>query len=148
MTKEVLLTISGLQLFDGEQGTPIEVVTAGDYYYRNGKHYILYDEVIEGCSGHIQNTVKIGEESLEVIKKGLTNVHMVFERNRKNHTCYTTPFGNLTVGIMAHQIQIKEQDTDIDVQVSYALDINDEYLADCSIQLNVKSKNAGDFCLQ
>lgn len=147
MTNKVLLTIAGLQMIDGEQETPIEVVTAGDYYHRNGKHYILYDEVIEGCPGHIHNTVKIGEESLEVIKKGISNVHMVFEKNRRNLTCYATPFGNLTIGITAHRIQIDERDKDIDVQVKYALDVNDQYLADCSIQLNVKSKDAGDFRL-
>lgn len=148
MTKEVLLTIAGLQLLEGEEGVPVEVVTAGSYYHRNGKHYILYDEVVEGCSGHIHNTVKIGEESLEVIKKGISNVHMVFEKNRKNLTCYATPFGNLTIGIMAHRIQIEESDKDIDVQVNYSLDVNDQYLADCSIQLNVKSKDAGNFRLQ
>ena len=71
MTKEVLLTIAGLQLLEGEEGLPVEVVTAGNYYHRNGKHYILYDEVVEGCSGHVHNTVKIGEESLEVLKKGI-----------------------------------------------------------------------------
>ena len=147
MTKEVLLTIAGLQLLEGEEGVPVEVVTAGSYYHRNGKHYILYDEVVEGCSGHIHNTVKIGEESLEVIKRGISNVHMVFEKNKKNVSCYATPFGNLTVGIMAHRIRIEERDTDIDVEVGYSLDVNDEYLADCSIQLNVKSKEAGDFRL-
>ena len=91
--------------------------------------------------------MKIGEESLEVIKRGISNVHMVFEKNKKNVSCYATPFGNLTVGIMAHRIRIEERDTDIDVEVGYSLDVNDEYLADCSIQLNVKSKDAGDFRL-
>lgn len=147
MTNEVLLTIAGLQLLEGEEGLPVEVVTAGSYYHRNGKHYILYDEVVEGCSGHIHNTVKIGEESLEVIKRGISNVHMVFEKNKKNVSCYATPYGNLTVGIMAHRIRIEERDTDIDVEVGYSLDVNDEYLANCSIQLNVKSKDAGDFRL-
>ena len=147
MTNEVLLTIAGLQLLEGDEGLPVEVVTAGNYYHRNGKHYILYDEVVEGCSGRVHNTVKIGEESLEVLKKGITNVHMVFEKNKKNVSCYATPFGNLTVGMTAHRIRIEESDTDIDVEVGYSLDVNDEYLADCSIRLNVKSKDAGDFRL-
>ncbi|HIR97979.1 MAG TPA: DUF1934 domain-containing protein, partial [Candidatus Merdisoma faecalis] len=51
MTKEILLSISGLHFVDGEDGS-VEVVTAGDYYNRGGKHYILYDEVVEGMSGH------------------------------------------------------------------------------------------------
>ena len=47
MTKEILLSISGLHMLEEEDGN-VEVVTAGDYYNRNGKHYILYDEVVEG----------------------------------------------------------------------------------------------------
>ena len=148
MTKQELLTISGLQMMDGETNEPVEIVTAGDYYFRNGKHYVLYDEVIEGTSGHIQNTVKIGPESLEVMKKGLSNVHMVFEKNKKNLACYDTPFGSMMVGIQTGHVEVQETEDNIDIQVKYALDINDEFLADCHIRMNIKSKDAGDFSLQ
>ena len=47
MTKEILLSISGLHFVDGENRYTYRV-TAGDYYNRGGKHYILYDEVVEG----------------------------------------------------------------------------------------------------
>lgn len=148
MTNQVLLTIAGLQFMDEEEESPVEVVTTGDYYYRNGKHYILYDEPVEGYSGHIQNTIKIGANKLEVLKKGLSRVHMVFEKDKKNMSFYTTPFGDLSVGILTHQIEIKESETDIDVKVGYSLDINEKYLAACSIRLNVKSKDAKDFRLR
>ena len=55
MTKDVLVSISGkhIDIMDdpargyevGEDG--IEVVTPANYYCRNGKHYILYDEVLK-----------------------------------------------------------------------------------------------------
>ena len=42
MTKEVLVTISGLQFAeDRENEEAVEIITAGDYYKRNGKHYIV-----------------------------------------------------------------------------------------------------------
>lgn len=47
MTRDVLVRISGLQLIDGEHDD-VEVITSGDYFWKNGKHYILYDEVIDG----------------------------------------------------------------------------------------------------
>lgn len=148
MTNRVLLTIAGLQFMDGDEESPVELVTTGNYYYRNGKHYILYDELVEGHAERIQNIVKIGKDSLEVMKKGLSGVHMVFERDKKNVSTYSTPFGNLTVGILTHRIKIEESETDIDVEVGYSLDINERYLAACSIRLNVKSKDAKDFCLR
>ena len=59
-----------------------------------------------------------------------------------------TLFGDLTVGILTHQIRIEESETDIDVKISYSLDINEKYLAACSLRLNVKSKDAKDFRLR
>ena len=42
MTKEVLLTLSGLQFDQREEDAgQVEVVTVGDYYKRNGKHYVV-----------------------------------------------------------------------------------------------------------
>lgn len=150
MTKEVILSIAGLQFenTDSEDREPVEVITVGEYYNKNGKHYILYDEVTEGFEGSTKNTLKISEESLDITKKGLTNVHMVFERNKKNLTCYNTPFGNLMIGIAARDVNINEDDENIDVCVDYALDINYEHLADCKIAINIKSKNAKDFSLE
>ena len=90
MTKEILLSISGLHMLEEEDGN-VEVVTAGDYYNRNGKHYILYDEVVEGLSGHISNRIKISGDSVEVTKKGLTNTQLIFEKGKKHMTRYQTP---------------------------------------------------------
>jgi len=148
MTKQVLLTIAGLQLVEEEQAEPIEIVTAGDYYFRNGKHYVLYEEPVEGSSQTIQNTIKIGNGCLEVMKKGAMSTHMVFEKNKKNLTCYETPFGSMRIGIQTSDIALRETEDNIDIEVRYGLEINDEYLADCDIRMNIKSKDAGDFSLR
>ena len=74
MTKNVLLSISGLQFVskDDEDAEPIEVITAGDYYKKNGKHYVMYDEVMEGFEGSIRNMVKITPEMMQIRKQGIT----------------------------------------------------------------------------
>ena len=38
MTKDVLLSIKGLQIGENEQNDTIEVISPGDYYFRNGGH--------------------------------------------------------------------------------------------------------------
>ena len=48
MTKDVLLSIKGLQIGENEQNDTIEVISPGDYYFRNGKHFFMYEEVMEG----------------------------------------------------------------------------------------------------
>lgn len=145
MTKEVLVSISGLQFVGEMNNEPVEVITSGSYYKKNGKHYIVYDEVMEGFEGATKNIVKLGEEFLDITKRGVTNVHMMFEKGKKNVTYYYTPYGSLLIGIDATRIEVEETEQDIHVTVDYGLEVNYEHMADCTITMHIKSKNAGDF---
>ena len=149
MTKDVLISISGLQmdvLEEEKEYEAIEVVAPANYFLKNGKHYILFDEVTEGIPGITKNRIKItGEDTLEVMKSGVSNVHMVFEKNKKNLTYYQTPYGQLLIGIHTKGMEVEVSEDNINVKVGYILDVNHEPLADCQIRINVKSKDAGDF---
>ena len=146
MTKDVLVTISGLQIMSmAEDSEPVEVITAGDYYKKNNKHYVIYDEVTEGFDGTTKNIIKLQEDCVDITKRGITNVHMVFEKNKKNITCYQTPFGNLMLGIDTKNISIKEDDHDISVNVEYALQLNYEHIADCTVKMAIQSKEGSGF---
>ena len=104
MTKDVLLSISGLHydvagVTEEDENEPIEVITPAAYYFKNGKHYVIYDEVVEGMPGTIKNKIRIAEDGkLEIMKSGLANTHMVFEKGKINMTEYETPYGELLVG--------------------------------------------------
>lgn len=147
MTKEVLVKIKELQFAGEEDSDAVEIITAGNYYKKNGKHYILYDEVTEGSTDITKNVIKIRDDFMEVIRKGPASVHMVFEKNRKNVSYYDTPFGSLLVGIDAKNISVQETGQEINVQVQYGLEMNYEHVADCSITVNIKSKEVRNFKL-
>lgn len=147
MTKDVLVSISGLQFAEGVDNDSVEVITSGDYYKKNGKHYVVYDEVAEGTDELTKNIVKLGEDSLDITKRGVANVHIMFEKNRKNVTYYYTPFGSILLGIHATRIDVKETEEEITALVDYALEMNYEHVADCTVTIKITSKNAGDFRL-
>ena len=67
MTKDVLVSISGAHMVDGDSDD-VSVITAGSYFCKNGKHYVIYDELIDGVEGAIRNTIKIREDIVEIIK--------------------------------------------------------------------------------
>lgn len=142
MTKEVLVSISGLQMAPDEQTDSVEVIAPGEYYYRNNKHFVIYDEVAEGESEATKNIIKFNGDMMEVTRKGPANVHLVFEKNKKNVTYYYTPFGSLNVGIEARSIEVTEEENEIKVNVKYALEVNYEHVAECDIVLTVKSKGS------
>lgn len=148
MTQEVLLTLKGLQFDQREEDSDkIETVLVGDYYKRNGNHYVIYEEIMEGFAQVTKNRLKFGEHMLELSRSGLVNVHMVFQENKKNLTNYNTPFGQILVGIDTKKIQIEEGQDMIVVDVDYSLDINYEFLSDCHITVNIASKENGSFSL-
>lgn len=147
MSKEVLISISGLQ-FSTESEDTVELITMGNYYLKNDKHYVIYDEMIEGFSEVTKNTIKFSENSVDIIKNGVTNVHMSFELNKKNLTYYDTPFGNLLIGINTRKINISEMEDKTLLEINYALDINYDFVADCKIQIAVTDKDKANIKLQ
>ena len=146
MTRDVLVTISGLQVMQQESGVePVDLITAGDYYKKNDKHYVIFDEVMEGFEGVTKNIIKIREDCVDITKKGFINVHMVFEKDKQNMTCYETPFGSLMVGINAKSIQLLEKENDISLDLEYSLEVNCEHLAEKKKKMEIQSKEGGDF---
>lgn len=139
MTKNVLITIRGLQNGPDTDGEPIETMAAGEYFYKNGKHYILYEEVAEGESRTTKNRIKIAPGYLELTKNGVVNTHMIFEENKKNVTHYHTPYGGLLMGIDTKEVTLMETERILKASVDYALDMNEEFVADCQIRITITS---------
>ena len=47
MDKNVLIHVRGLQMMEvGEEQEPIELVVPRQYYFRNGSHYLRYEEIL------------------------------------------------------------------------------------------------------
>ena len=149
MTKDVLVSISGLQFDGGETENPetIESITKAEYYKRNSHHYVVYDEVTEGSDKVTKNIIKFADGMLSVSKRGLMNVNMIFEENKKNMANYVTPYGNLLIGIDARVVDMEEMEDRIRVSVQYGLEINYEHMADCSLILDIRARGEG-FTLQ
>ncbi len=149
MTKDVLLSMRGLQ-FDttSEDGDKIETITPAEYYMRNGSHYVIYEEATEGFAEATKNILKFKNHALDLTKKGLVNVHMIFEEKKKNMTNYSTPYGDILIGIDTRSVEMKEEEERIVVDVDYALEVNYEHLADCKIKVDIRPKSGEGFALR
>ena len=136
MTKEVLINISGLQM-DIDPQEPIEMVTTGAYYLRNGKHYILYDELSED-NEVTKNVLKIGPNSVELTRKGPQGSHKIFEEGKENLSYYDTPFGSLLMGVNTCSIDWMEEEEQMRLQVDYDLSVNSDHVSKCKIDVNIR----------
>ena len=152
MTKDVLINISGLQIDVNEvehEEEPIEILSPGSYFFKNGKHYFLFEEMAEGMQGTTKTQIKLtGEDCLEVVKRGISNTHMIFDKKRKNRSYYETPYGQMNLGIFTRDIMVEEKEDNINIRVEYVLDVNYEPLAECTIRINVKPRESKEFSIR
>ncbi len=140
MTKEVLICIRGMQSLDHQKKDTVETVSEGTYYYRNGHHYILFEETVDGEIEPIRNRIKIGKGFFEVTKSGLSNVHMYFKEQEKTLSNYETPYGVMMIDFDTKEIKVKEEAKKIEVQVSYGLELDEEHLADCKLNISISTR--------
>ena len=148
MKEDILISVKGLHTLDkdGEQ-EEIEVISPGKYYFKNGKHYIFYEEQPQDGTECIRNRISLCDGLLELQKKGAMSTKMVFERDKRRESWYNTPFGNLLAGITVTDMQVKEEEQQIDISIEYDLEVNYERLADCRIEIKVMEKDSGLFHL-
>ena len=144
MTKEVLVHISGLHLEVGnvmaEETETVEVVVPGTYYLKNGKHYILYEEIEEDGRG-TKNQIKICEDGhVEIQKSGVLTAHLIFEEGEKHSTVYQTPYGPLPVAMETRELKVHHSEEKICIEIDYRLDVQEEPLADCRIEIHITAR--------
>lgn len=135
----MLVSISGVQ-FDVDEDGPIELITMGHYYNKNGKHFVKYEERADNGKEITQNTIKLGDNTLEMMKSGSSNVHMVFETGKSNLTYYDTPVGSLFIGINTESLSVIEKEDELVISIKYSLEVNYSHVSDCEIKMQVKSK--------
>jgi len=148
MTKDVLVSIKGLQFADNdvrasaddEEIENIETICPGEYFYRNGGHFILYDELADGFLEPIKNTIKLRDKEFTISKKGPLNTQMVFSEGKKTLTDYCTPFGDIMIALDTKTVETKESEDELYIYIEYGLEANYQFIADCHITVHIMAK--------
>lgn len=141
MTKDVLVSIKGTQFSGGENDT-IEIITSGNYFEKNGKDYLLYDEAIEETDSVTHNTVRIRPDKIEVVKRGLVESRMTFECGRKHMANYQTPMGLIVLGVTTRELNVEKSEDTIHIYIEYALEMNGEFVSNCRMEIRAGSSKA------
>ena len=141
MTKEVMVTLSGLQLGDSGEDT-VETVHIGEYYEKNGVHYLFFDELLEGHKTPIRNMLKLRNEKLEVRKRGPVSAELVFEEG----SAYNIPYGSFLVGVHTKGVCLGVEEEKIEMTASYELMVNGAHCSDCDIKVTVEPRHSYRLC--
>lgn len=138
LEKDVLLKLGG---FGKNFGVPegVEIMYPGRYFYKNGCHYVLYDESSDevGKTLDTKCILKITDSSVEVIKHGAVNTDMVLAVGNPSVSIYQTAFGELSLATNVRELTVTKTDHLLKADVLYTLEINNDYAEECHLVLTV-----------
>ena len=141
MAKDVLVSVKGIQNIDGEKDS-VEVITAGTWYEKNGKQYLMYEETYEEMQVTTKNTIKIAPELIEVSKKGAVVSKMIYELGKKHMSNYMTPMGMIVLGITTKDIFVEADQESLHVEIKYAMEMNGQFVSDSILEIKANVKGS------
>ena len=146
MTRDIILTISGLHTADGEQDAPIETLPPAQYFYKNGKHYVTYDEVIEGLEGSLKSTLKFTEEYVELIRNGAASTRMIFQPGHEKMMIYQTPMGPLSISLYTEEIDARIGEERITLKIDYSIKTDGAVVSESTVFIDLCPKELKSIC--
>ena len=139
MRENIVLYITGLHS-TGADDDSVEMIYAGQHFFRNGKHFIKYQESLE--DGLVtDNLIKISPDEVELVRKGPMTTNMLFTVGEKNLSYYETPFGSMTMGIDTSDMCITENDGELIADIRYKLEMNGSYMAQSHVVIKVRNED-------
>ena len=138
MTKDVVINVTGRQFDVGD--VSVETAAEGNYYLKNGKHYVLYEERVEDSEDVIKNRVKFCDGYFEMVKNGAVSSALTFIPGQKTESLYKTTAGGVLMETDTHDVKIVLEDSSIHVKVNYTLHINGQFISKCEVDFKVRNR--------
>lgn len=136
MNKSVMVSLSSYQ--KTESGVEeIKTSAPGIYSLINGRHFVKYEEKTEDGKKN-KVLLKFVDNSFEMNKSGEVTSTLNFEEGVKTEGLYKTPFGIFVIDTDTKRLVINVTESNIVISLEYELSIDGEYVADCSVEIEIK----------
>ncbi len=142
MTKDVIITIKGIQKYQGSGDDVIELVTDGEYSYgKKGASFTYMESEMTGLEG-TKTTFTINSDSVTMSRSGTLTSNMVFEEGKKHHFLYELPFGATTMAIDTQMIRSELGENGGELEIFYTTDIDHSLVGKNQFFINIREQSA------
>ena len=138
MEKDVVISIKGMQNYEGEDSDTIELVTEGRLTRDEGGYTLSYQESeLTGLEGTL-TTIQVEGEQVTLMRVGEVNSQMVFQEGRRHLSMYNTPYGAMAIGVNTRRLLAELNDQGGDIEIDYAIEIDHAIAGRNIFQIKVK----------
>ena len=141
MEKEVVISIKGMQSYEGALPDVIELVTEGRLA-RDGSGYTLsYQESeLTGLEGTL-TTIQVDGEQVTLLRVGEFNSQLVFQEGRRHLSVYNTPYGAMEIGVHTRHLLAELNDQGGDIEVDYSVEVDHALAGRNIFRINVRDRD-------
>ena len=141
MEKDVIISIRGMQEFDGADLDAIELVTEGRLSRQgeNGFALSYAESELTGLEGTM-TTLQVEPERVTLLRVGGVNSQMVFEEGQRHLSLYETPYGALSVGIHTRRMNCSLDENGGDIEIDYAIEIDQNVAGENTFRIHVREQ--------
>ena len=140
MEKDVVISIKGMQKYEGNDPDTVELVTAGRLMKDKAGYTLSYQESeISGLEGTL-TTIQVEGEQVTLMRMGEFNSQMVFQEGRRHLSMYNTPYGAMSVGVNTRHLLADLSDKGGDIEIDYAIEIDHAVAGENTFHIDVREK--------
>ena len=142
MIKDVIIDIKTEQSLDG-QSDSIEFTTDGRFGIKDGAYFLSYDESgLLDVEGEIKTTLYLKPDNTVILqRKGSYNSRMVIEKGVRTNCFYSTPVGDLSLGIFGEKVVSNLNDNGGSIALTYLIDADAKLLSRNKVNISVREVN-------
>ncbi|MCD8382605.1 MAG: DUF1934 domain-containing protein [Clostridiales bacterium] len=142
MTKDVIISIRGAQEYEGADNDAVQLMTAGQLTQKGDDYELSYQESeVTGMEG-TTTTFQIQGPRVTLLRTGTVCSQMVFEEGRRHLSLYSTPYGNLEVGIATSRLDSSISPTGGNLEIDYSIEIDHALAGYNCFRISVKEDRA------
>lgn len=124
MEKDVIISIRGTQDYSGTDPDTMELVTEGKLAVQDGALRLSYEESELTGMEDTTTVFQVEPEKVTLLRLGSVQSEMVFEEGRRHMSLYSTPYGNMEIGVRARRLNSTLELTGGRLEIDYDIEIN------------------------
>ncbi len=139
MIRDAIINIKGIQGIEGDTDT-IEFNTDGRFGIKDGSYYISYDESgMLDTGDEVKTHIYINsEESVVLQRTGTIKSKIFIEKGNRNSCFYSTPHGDLTIGVYGEIIEHNLTENGGDIKLKYTIDSDLRLISQNEVNISIR----------
>ena len=136
--KNAIIKITDRHLQDGEEYTS-ELTTTGEFELADGGCRIIYKETDEALLDCV-TTLTADSKKISMVRSGRYNTEMIIELDRRHSCYYSTPYGEMLMGIYCKFIENNVGESGGSLRFAYTIDFNNVPASENELDITVIEK--------